>query len=130
MLFRSPFTRIVMRGRSGRRRYDPATGTWRLGPPQTYHRTYHSVALMLPDGSVLSTGDEIHEQRATADAPFWIGTAEIYRPAYLYSGARPVLDNGIAVIVNDTVVTYKDVSAQLMDDIEFLERRYSAQPQV
>ena len=72
--------------------YDPASGTWRLGPPQTYHRTYHSVALMLPDGSILSAGDEIHEQRATADAPFWVGTAEVYRPAYLYSGTRPVLE--------------------------------------
>ena len=72
--------------------YDPASGSWRLGPPQTYPRTYHSVALMLPDGSILSTGDEIHEQRATANAPFWIGTAEVYRPAYLFAGARPVLE--------------------------------------
>ena len=95
--------------------YDPATGTWKLGPPQTYHRTYHSVALMLPDGSVLSTGDEIHEQRATGDAPFWVGTAEIYRPAYLYSGARPVLEAAPPQVPYDSTFPAQTPDARSVD---------------
>ena len=95
--------------------YDPATGTWRLGPPQTYHRTYHSVALMLPDGSILSTGDEMHEQRATGDAPFWVGTAEVYHPAYLYSGSRPVLEAAPPQVPYDAAFPAQTPDARTVD---------------
>ena len=44
--------------------------------------------------------------------------------------ATPNLVNGIAVIVGDAVITYKDIQGALRDDIELLERRYGAQPQV
>lgn len=42
----------------------------------------------------------------------------------------PDLVNGIAVIVGDSVITYKDVQLAMEDDLEFLERRYAGQPQV
>ena len=38
--------------------YDPVTGSWRVGPSQVETRAYHSTALLLPDGRVLSTGDD------------------------------------------------------------------------
>jgi peptidyl-prolyl cis-trans isomerase SurA len=38
--------------------------------------------------------------------------------------------NGIAVIVNDQVITYKDVMMAMRDDVEFLQQRYSSQPRV
>ncbi len=41
--------------------YDPATDSWRLGPNQREYRTYHSVALLLPDGRVWSAGDDYYE---------------------------------------------------------------------
>ncbi|MDX1953867.1 MAG: peptidyl-prolyl cis-trans isomerase [Verrucomicrobiota bacterium] len=44
--------------------------------------------------------------------------------------AQPGVANGIAVIVNDAVITYKDVFQIIRDDVEFLERRYAGQPQV
>lgn len=44
--------------------------------------------------------------------------------------AATELVNGIAVIVNEAVITYKDVQNSIAPDLEFLERRYGQQPQV
>jgi peptidyl-prolyl cis-trans isomerase SurA len=46
------------------------------------------------------------------------------------AASAPNLVNGIAVIVGDAVITYKDIQIALNDDLEFLERRYAGQPQV
>jgi hypothetical protein len=62
--------------------YDPATGIWTLGPSQAAPRAYHSTALLLPDGRVLSAGQ--------TDGPMQT-TAEIYSPPYLFAGPRPVI---------------------------------------
>jgi hypothetical protein len=62
--------------------YDPATGQWTLGPAQDELRTYHSTALLLPDGRVLSAGDDGYGGSSN-------DTAEIYEPPYLFKGARP-----------------------------------------
>jgi peptidyl-prolyl cis-trans isomerase SurA len=44
--------------------------------------------------------------------------------------AAPDLVNGIAVIVGEAVITYKDVQIAMEEDLDMLERRYAAQPQV
>ncbi|MGV3773601.1 MAG: hypothetical protein ACO1QB_11910, partial [Verrucomicrobiales bacterium] len=44
--------------------------------------------------------------------------------------ATPELINGIAVIVGEAVITYKDVQLALQDDLEIMERRYARQPEV
>jgi Domain of unknown function (DUF1929)/Glyoxal oxidase N-terminus/Kelch motif len=77
--------------------YDPRTGKWRVGPRERRFRTYHSVALLLPDGSVLSAGDDVHEDQFRPNAT-WIGSAEIYRPPYLFKGARPTISAAPAVV--------------------------------
>jgi len=63
---------------------NPATGQWHLGPAQQEDRAYHSTAVLLPDGRVLSGGDDRSGMR-TSD------TAEIYSPAYLFRGPRPLI---------------------------------------
>jgi hypothetical protein len=74
--------------------YDPRTGSVTLGPAQTEGRTYHSTALLLPDGRVMSAGDDVNG-RPTQDNPTGTGTgtsddtAEIYSPPYLFRGPRP-----------------------------------------
>ena len=60
--------------------WDPATRDWRLGPAQHEYRAYHSTALLLPDGRVVSAGDDFHGPDFTHD------TAEIYEPPYLFDG--------------------------------------------
>ena len=65
--------------------YDPATQAWKLGPAQDELRTYHSTAVLLPDGRVLSAGDDGYNGTATSD------TGEIYEPPYLFKGPRPTI---------------------------------------
>jgi hypothetical protein len=65
---------------------DPETGQWRLGPAQAEDRAYHSTAVLLPDGRVLSSGDDRPGTRGS-------DTGEIYSPPYLFKGPRPVIDS-------------------------------------
>ena len=58
--------------------WDPATGGWTLGGTAANPRLYHSTALLLPDGSVLTGG-------GGAPGPVNNLNAEIYYPPYLYS---------------------------------------------
>src|SRR5438477_5480379 len=60
--------------------WDPATGTWTQMASLTKIRSYHSIALLLPDGRVLSAG-----------GVFGSNSAEIYSPPYLFKGSRPTI---------------------------------------
>ena len=74
--------------------YDPVTGTWHTGPAQVEKRAYHSTAVLLPDGRVLSTGDDLNP---TSDGTHQTAspndTGEIYSPPYLFQGPRPVISS-------------------------------------
>ena len=69
--------------------WDPVTASWRLGAEQAESRAYHSTALLLPDGRVLSAGDDVN---GGIDRD----TAEIYEPPYLHKGPRPVISSAPA----------------------------------
>ncbi len=71
--------------------YDPDSDSWRLGPAQQEDRTYHSTAVLLPDGRVFSAGDDKHPVQPNGENSR-TDTAEIYSPPYLFKGARPVID--------------------------------------
>ena len=71
--------------------WDPKTGHWTQLASNTIDRAYHSVSLLLPDGTVL------HGASGDASVP---GSAELYprqtnheifRPPYLFKGARPTI---------------------------------------
>jgi hypothetical protein len=57
--------------------WNPKTGAWSAGATATKPRLYHSNALLLPDGSVLTAG-------GGSPGPVINLNAEIYYPAYLY----------------------------------------------
>ena len=59
--------------------WNPATELWTVLASQSVGRFYHSSALLLPDGRVLSVGGD--------DTP----AAEIFSPPYLFKGARPTM---------------------------------------
>jgi hypothetical protein len=63
--------------------FDPKTRAWHRGPSQQEARAYHSTALLLPDGRVISAGDDTNGGGQQSD------TAEVYSPAYLFDGPRP-----------------------------------------
>ncbi len=62
--------------------YDPVLDEWKVLPPQVHGRMYHSTAVLLPDGRVLSAGQDNGPSA-------W--QAEIYEPPYLFQGPRPTL---------------------------------------
>ena len=69
--------------------WDPATGQWTVGASAVKPRLYHSIALLLPDGSILTGA-------GGAPGPVKNLNAEMYYPGYLYDGsgqpaARPSL---------------------------------------
>jgi hypothetical protein len=77
---------------------------WTLGPAQQKWRAYHSTALLLPDGRVLSAGDDYWAlgdvRRQSAGVPMDVG--EIYSPPYLFDGdqlaPRPRIDDAPAAV--------------------------------
>jgi hypothetical protein len=69
-----------------------ASGKWTLGPVERLPRGYHSNAVLMPDGSIMVTGDELQEIANNPDITSGMnGTIEIYKPAYLFQGPRPEL---------------------------------------
>jgi len=83
--------------------WDPQTGHWSLLAGNTIDRVYHSVSLLLPDGTVLhgASGDasvpgstQLYPRQANH---------EIYRPPYLFKGIRPVISG-----LSKTTVTYNE----------------------
>ena len=57
--------------------WNPATGTWTTGASAAQIRVYHSATLLLPNGTVLSTG-------GGAPGPVNNQNAELYYPPYLF----------------------------------------------
>jgi hypothetical protein len=95
---------------------DPAAGQFTLGNAQAEARTYHSSALLLPDGRVMSAGDDINGPTGP-DSGVKTDTAEIWAPPYLFNAdgspaPRPAITSapaGIAYGKPFTVGTADDV---------------------
>jgi hypothetical protein len=63
-------------------RWNPATGRWTTLAAQAVTRQYHSTALLLPDGRVLSSGGGIC---GTCDEVGYLAkNAEVFTPPYLF----------------------------------------------
>lgn len=78
--------------------WDPQTGKWTRGAEGSRARLYHSVALLLPDASVLVAGGG-----ASNKAPVNQLHGEIYYPPYLYNSsgnfaARPSITSAPSVV--------------------------------
>jgi len=78
--------------------WNPDTGEWRFGPIANKPRMYHSVAMLMPDGTVFTGG-------GGAPGPVENLNAEIYYPPYLFKkdgsgefAPRPTIVHAPAVV--------------------------------
>lgn len=62
--------------------WDPTSENWTILANQTGYRGYHSVALLLPDATVLVAGGDPN-----------LSTAQIFSPPYLFNGPRPIISS-------------------------------------
>lgn len=67
--------------------YTPSNGKWTVMAAQAAQRTYHSTAVLLPDGRVLSAGSDYGDMETTY---------EIFSPPYLFQGPRPTITSSPA----------------------------------
>jgi hypothetical protein len=75
--------------------YDPSAGTWSRVCSRRVPRLYHSSAVLLPDGRVLTAGsDETYNIEPFHKHELRI---EIFSPPYLFRGQRPQFSSGAAV---------------------------------
>jgi hypothetical protein len=65
--------------------WSPVTRTWTTMAPMTQVRQYHSTALLLPDGRVVSAGGGRNPGQTDYQ------NAEIFSPPYLFRGPRPTI---------------------------------------
>lgn len=104
--------------------YDPETDAWTQMASQQVPRMYHSTALLLPDGRVLSGGhvalpvpwkdarDNVPYQAQPVETRF-----EIYEPPYLHWGAtRPVIEASPASVGYGETFTVTAADASLVKD--------------
>ena len=90
--------------------WDPATGKWANMASISTYRGYHSTALLLPDGRVLSAGGE---QTGAS--------AEIYSPPYLFKGARPTISSVSATTVKyGQAITVNTPDATSISQVTFI----------
>ncbi|WP_330298269.1 galactose oxidase-like domain-containing protein [Streptomyces sp. NBC_00503] len=84
--------------------FDPVTNTYQAGlPADPIPRTYHSGGFLLPDGRVMTVGD--NPGNGTYN-----NNVSIYTPPYLFKGARPQLTSVI-----DTDWVYGDTQRITVD---------------
>jgi hypothetical protein len=71
--------------------YNPTTNSWTLLASQQIQRTYHSTALLLPDGRVYSGGSDNGQIPQDREI-------EVFSPPYLQAGARPTITSAPATL--------------------------------
>jgi hypothetical protein len=84
-------------------RWDPATGAWTTLASASRVRQYHSTAVLLPDGRVLTGGGGVCAVCMTAG--YLEKNVEYFTPPYLYAkggggtlASRPVISSATAVV--------------------------------
>ena len=92
--------------------WDPATEHWTTLSRMAHYRLYHSTALLLPDGRVLSVGSGAPAAAGLTDD----FTAEIFSPPYLYNGdgtlaTRPTITAAPASVTYNQTFTVQSPSS-------------------
>ncbi len=92
--------------------WNPSTGKFTIMAPEAIPRTYHSVAILLPDGRVFSGGGGLCGDGCTANHP----DGQIFSPPYLFNAngslrRRPVIRTAPAKATTGSTITVTTNSA-------------------
>jgi hypothetical protein len=75
--------------------YDPRSGSLSRMADPTVGRNYHSEALLLPDGRLITMGsDPLYSDSSNTKPGTFERRIEIYSPPYLFQGDRPEIASG------------------------------------
>ena len=91
--------------------YDPDTESWTTMDSAFAPRAYHSTAVLLPDGRVLSAG----QTRGNLQT-----TGEVFSPPYLFAGPRPVIDAAPSAIGYGDTFVLDTTDAAAVDEITLI----------
>lgn len=89
--------------------WNPATETWTTmaSHDPTVYRGYHSTALLLADGRVLSAGGDNEPN------------AEVFSPPYLFNGARPTISSAPASVTYGQAFSVSTADAASITKVTF-----------
>jgi galactose oxidase len=98
--------------------WDPATNQWTTLAANSVMRTYHSVSLLLPDGTVLhgASGNATVGSVPMADQR----NHEIFSPPYLFKGARPTITSAPASVSYGQTFTIATPNAAQVTDVRWI----------
>ncbi len=94
--------------------WNPGSQTWTTMAAMTDPRMYHSTALLLPDGSVLSAGGG-----RVAPAVNYL-SAQIYYPPYFFQGNRPTILSAPAATHYNTSMSIITPEAAQISSVSFI----------
>ena len=101
--------------------WDPVSQKWSLLAAMTHYRLYHSIALLLPDGRVLSTGSGSPAATGLSNDL----TAEIFSPPYLFNAdgtpaTRPTITTAPASVGYGQVFTVSTPDAASITKVTWI----------
>jgi hypothetical protein len=87
--------------------YHPDSNSFTLAASPTVGRDYHSEALLLPDGRVVTLGSNpLFADSGDSEGAQFEQRMEIYSPPYLFHGPRPRITNGPQVVRRAGAATF------------------------
>jgi hypothetical protein len=103
--------------------WNPATGEWTTLAANDVMRVYHSVSLLLPDGTVLhgASGDAMAIQPGGSVVPVPNErNHEIFSPPYLFRGARPRITTAPTTVGYGEVFPVATPNAAQITDVRWI----------
>ncbi|MFI5935590.1 galactose oxidase-like domain-containing protein [Actinoplanes sp. NPDC051494] len=91
--------------------YQPGQNVFETAAESTVGRNYHSEAILLPDGRVVTMGsDPLYDESGKGPGTFE-KRIEVYSPPYLFQGARPTISGGPEQVKRGTTVDFTSPDA-------------------